>query len=101
MASPGTGRGGAGAQGEGVCLFEWRSRDRVVTSPALPGLAPAEPEAKTSSASERGRLAWRWLGPRPPPGRPACAWRVPGDPARAAPRPQRGAEKEGGLPAEG
>lgn len=59
-------RGGASAQGEGVCLFEWWSRDRAVTSPALPGLAPAEPEAKTSSATERDPMAARWLGPRPP-----------------------------------
>lgn len=49
----------------------------VVTSPALPGLAPEQPKAKTSAASEWGPLAKLWLGLRPPPGRPACAWRVP------------------------
>lgn len=62
----------------------------MVTSPALPGLAPAEPEAKTSSASERDPLAACWLGPQS--GRPACAWRVPGDPACAALR-TRGEER--------
>lgn len=43
----------------------------MVTSPALPGLAPEQPKAKTSAASEWGPLAKLWLGLRPPPGRPA------------------------------
>ena len=72
----------------------------AVTSPALPGLAPEEPKAKTSSASEWGLLAALWLRLRPPPGHPACAWRVPGDLARAALRAQRGGEGAGALPGE-
>ena len=73
----------------------------VVTSPALPGLAPEQPKAKTSAASEWGPLAKLWLGLRPPPGRPACAWRVPRELVRATLRAQRGGERVGALPAEG
>lgn len=62
---PGRGTGGGGT----VCLFEWRTRDRVVTSPALPGLAPPKPKAKTSSAWERVGFE-RWLRARPPPSCP-------------------------------
>lgn len=63
---PGRGTGGGGGT---VCLFEWRTRDRVVTSPALPGLAPPKPKAKTSSAWERVGFE-RWLRAGPPPSCP-------------------------------
>lgn len=64
---------------------------------ARPSLAPAEPEAKTSSASERDPLAARWLGPGPRPP-PAARRRVPGD-LPAPLRAQRRGEEEAVLPA--
>lgn len=104
------GRGGEGraearararAQGEGVVCLNDGHVTGVVTSPALPGLAPAEPKGKTSSASEWGPLAALWLGSHPPPGRPACAWRVPGELARATLRDRQGGERKGARAAEG
>lgn len=50
-------------------MFEWWTRDRVVTSPALPGLAPPKPKAKTSSAWEPVGFE-RWLAARLPPSCP-------------------------------
>lgn len=97
----GAGRARARAVGEGIVCLNDGHVTGVVTSPALPGLAPEQPKAKTSAASEWGPLAKLWLGLRPPPGRPACAWRVPRELVRATLRAQRGGERVGALPAEG
>lgn len=85
-------RGGPGRalRGKGSCLFEWRSRDRAVTSPALPGLAPAEPEAKTSSASAWPRAGW---APAPRSAVRPAPVESPG--TRPAPLSRPGGEEEG------